>query len=48
MYEQAAQITEIGAGVSVWHRTWNLMRSLGLEEDLEALFEEERSDERSV
>ncbi|THU98534.1 FAD/NAD(P)-binding domain-containing protein [Dendrothele bispora CBS 962.96] len=44
LYESAAQITEIGAGITVWPRTWRLLKAIGLEKDLkEALSERERS-----
>jgi salicylate hydroxylase len=47
LYEQAAQITEIGAGITVWPRTWDILKSLDLEEDLLAVLPEEYSDEQS-
>ncbi|KIK50757.1 hypothetical protein GYMLUDRAFT_147374, partial [Collybiopsis luxurians FD-317 M1] len=34
LYEQAAQIAEIGAGITIWPRTWDVLKSLGLEGDL--------------
>ncbi|KAJ4481052.1 hypothetical protein J3R30DRAFT_2395837 [Lentinula aciculospora] len=45
LYEQAAHITEIGAGITVWPRTWMCLKSLGLERDLLAILPEEYSDE---
>ncbi|KAJ4484354.1 salicylate hydroxylase [Lentinula edodes] len=45
LYEQAAQITEIGAGITVWPRTWMLLKSMGLEEDLLTILPEGYSDE---
>lgn len=48
LYEQAAQITEIGAGLAVWPRTWGLLTSVGLREDLEATLKEKYSDEQSM
>ena len=37
VYEAAAQFTEIGAGVSMWDRTWKIFQELGLENDLDKL-----------
>ncbi|KAL0068338.1 hypothetical protein AAF712_004725 [Marasmius tenuissimus] len=34
IYEAAAQITEIGAGVTVWPRTWEILKDMGMEEEL--------------
>ncbi|KAG7085754.1 hypothetical protein E1B28_003297 [Marasmius oreades] len=34
LYEAASEISEIGAGITVWPRTWGLLRALGLEEAL--------------
>lgn len=34
IYEGAHAFTEIGAGVALWKRPWNVMKKLGLEEDL--------------
>ncbi|KIK50756.1 hypothetical protein GYMLUDRAFT_51021 [Collybiopsis luxurians FD-317 M1] len=48
LYEQAAQITEIGAGITVWPRTWDILKSLDLEEDLLAVLPEEYSDEQKL
>ncbi|KAJ3711622.1 hypothetical protein DFJ43DRAFT_1044333 [Lentinula guzmanii] len=42
LYEQAAQITEIGAGVTIWPRTWEILKSLGLANDLSVLLKEPR------
>ena len=36
LYEAGAEITTVGAGISVWTRTWEIMRELGLYEDLAA------------
>lgn len=47
VYEQAAQITEIGAGVTVWPRTWEILKLLGLEEDLSVLLKEPPSNVQS-
>ncbi|KAJ3932766.1 MAG: salicylate hydroxylase [Lentinula lateritia] len=48
VYEQAAQITEIGAGVTVWPRTWEILKLLGLEEDLSVLLKEPPSNVQKV
>jgi len=34
IYEAASNIWEIGAGINVWPRTWNVFKALGLEENL--------------
>ena len=34
IYESAEELNEIGAGVGVWPRTWEILRMLGLEDDL--------------
>ncbi|TFK84180.1 FAD/NAD(P)-binding domain-containing protein [Polyporus arcularius HHB13444] len=34
MYEAGPEITTVGAGISVWPRTWVIMRELGLYEEL--------------
>ncbi|KAL5492945.1 hypothetical protein ACEPAI_4393 [Sanghuangporus weigelae] len=34
LYEALPQFTEIGAGISVWKRTWFIMQELGLDETL--------------
>jgi salicylate hydroxylase len=34
VYEAASKFTEIGAGIGVWWRTRQILKSLGLEEDL--------------
>lgn len=47
LYEQANQITEIGAGITVWPRTWGILKSLGLEGDLLELLPERYTDEPS-
>ncbi|KAJ4479594.1 hypothetical protein C8J55DRAFT_560753 [Lentinula edodes] len=48
VYEQAVQITEIGAGVTVWPRTWEILKSLGLEKDLSVLLKEPPSNVQKV
>ena len=34
LYEGAHQITEIGAGIGMWPRTWKIMKELGFDEVL--------------
>ena len=34
LYEGAHQITEIGAGIGMWPRTWKIMKELGFDEAL--------------
>ncbi len=34
IYESAARFSEIGAGLAMWPRVWDIMRIIGLEEDL--------------
>ena len=34
MYEAGHEITTVGAGISVWPRTWTVMRALGLYDEL--------------
>ncbi|KAI8984807.1 hypothetical protein BD414DRAFT_515518 [Trametes punicea] len=36
LYEAGPEITTVGAGISVWPRTWDVMRRLGLYEELAA------------
>ncbi|KAJ3727753.1 hypothetical protein C8R42DRAFT_638875 [Lentinula raphanica] len=45
IYEQATQITEIGAGITVWPRTWGVLKSMGLENDLLEILPEGFSEE---
>ena len=33
VYEAAAQFKEIGAGVMIWARTWEILSLLGMSED---------------
>ena len=44
LYESGPEITTVGAGISVWARTWAIMRALGLYEELanEAVTQTER------
>ena len=34
IYESAHELTEIGAGVAMWPRIWEIVRYLGLEDEL--------------
>ena len=34
LYESGPEITTVGAGISVWPRTWAVMRALGLYDEL--------------
>ena len=34
LYESGPEITTVGAGISVWPRTWEVMRALGLYDQL--------------
>ncbi|KAF5350912.1 hypothetical protein D9758_010492 [Tetrapyrgos nigripes] len=40
VYEAAPEITEIGAGITVWPRTWKVLKAIGLEQDLKAVLTE--------
>ncbi|KIK66775.1 hypothetical protein GYMLUDRAFT_239006 [Collybiopsis luxurians FD-317 M1] len=48
LYEQAHQISEIGAGIVMWHRTWEILKSLGLDKELVVQLEEEPSEGRKL
>lgn len=37
VYESATQISQIGAGITVWQRTFELLSDMGMEEDFAAL-----------
>ncbi|KZP27530.1 FAD/NAD(P)-binding domain-containing protein [Athelia psychrophila] len=37
LYEAAHEFGEVGAGLTMWYRTWQIMEKLGLHKDLEAL-----------
>ncbi len=41
MYEAAPQLGEIGAGINVWPKTWEIFKQLGLEEVLVPFFDHE-------
>lgn len=34
IYEASQAFTEVGAGVTVWRRPWQILKTLGLTEDL--------------
>lgn len=34
LYEAAPEFKEIGAGISIWKRTWSILQALGLDEAL--------------
>ncbi|KJA17344.1 hypothetical protein HYPSUDRAFT_1023812 [Hypholoma sublateritium FD-334 SS-4] len=51
VYESAAKLTEIGAGISLWPRGWEILKALNMEDDLAALLnpgQEIPSKEKSV
>lgn len=35
LYESTAEFSQVGAGVTIWERTWYIFKLLGLDEDLE-------------
>ncbi|KAL0948100.1 hypothetical protein HGRIS_010717 [Hohenbuehelia grisea] len=37
LYESAPKLAERGAGITIWARTWEILKKLGLEQDLVAL-----------
>ncbi|KAK0447450.1 uncharacterized protein EV420DRAFT_1622417 [Desarmillaria tabescens] len=45
LYESASQLTEIGAGITLWHRTWTILKNLGLEKDFLEITDEKPRDE---
>jgi salicylate hydroxylase len=47
VYEAASKFTEIGAGIGVWWRTRQVLKSLGLEEDVVRLLSSLPGQERS-
>ncbi len=44
IYEAASRFSDIGAGLGMWKRTWNVMEELGLGDDLSAMIGRELSD----
>jgi len=47
IYEAASHISEIGAGINVWPRTWSIYKALGLEDVLLPLLPEAPDDSMS-
>ncbi|KAI3615121.1 salicylate hydroxylase [Moniliophthora roreri] len=48
LYEAAAQIAEIGAGITVWPRTWKILKAMGMEESLVKGLKEKPNDEPKI
>ncbi|KZT01928.1 FAD/NAD(P)-binding domain-containing protein [Laetiporus sulphureus 93-53] len=48
IYESTASFTEIGAGIGLWPRPWEIMQALGLESDLLSISDTSGSLERWV
>ena len=38
IYESSKMLNEVGAGVGMWKRTWNVMQALGLSDELTEMF----------
>ena len=36
VYESAVKFTQVGAGISLWPRTWEVLKDLGMAGDLES------------
>jgi len=47
VYEAASKFTEIGAGIGVWWRTRQVLKSLDLEEDMARLLTDPLGQDRS-
>jgi len=47
VYEAASKFTEIGAGIALWWRTRQVLKSLGLEEDIVRLLAFRPGEDRS-
>lgn len=45
MYEAATKFSEVGAGIGVWRRTWQILKTMGLEHDLLQLVDHRPSDD---
>lgn len=45
MYEAATKFSEVGAGIGVWRRTWQILKTMGLEHDLLQLLDRRPSDD---
>jgi salicylate hydroxylase len=46
VYEAASQFTEVGAGIGLWWRTRQVLKALGLEEDIARLLTFTPSEDR--
>ena len=44
VYEAASRFSEIGVGIGVWWRPWQILKSLGLEDDLCQLLDSKPTD----
>lgn len=44
IYEGATHISEIGAGINFWPRTWDIMKSLGMDQELARMLPEAPDD----
>jgi 2-polyprenyl-6-methoxyphenol hydroxylase-like FAD-dependent oxidoreductase len=38
IYESAPSFSEVGAGIGVWPRVWDTLKTLGLEDDLKSKY----------
>ena len=45
VYEATSKFSEVGAGVGMWKRTWNVMEELGLGDDLKEMIGRELSND---
>lgn len=48
IYESSKELTEIGAGVNFWSRTWEIFKAIGLDEKLEKILVESPPDPQSM
>ncbi|KAH9476308.1 Salicylate hydroxylase [Psilocybe cubensis] len=48
VYEAAAEISEIGAGINFWPRSWNIFKDLGLDQSLLQILPKEPDDSTRV
>lgn len=48
IYEAAAAFDEIGAGITIWRRTWRIMEILGFDEGLRQLAIKPPTPEKSM
>jgi len=44
IYEASSCISELGAGINFWPRTWAILKAIGLEENLTRLLPQEPDD----